>query len=153
MVATLAGSRLEEISEDLFEVVTQVCMTVPRGRRRNGDLKEIEFQTLAILQERGTMIVGDIQRMLGVLPAQMSRVIRSLETRRGGLISCRINPSDKRKIDVCITEHGEKACHEYRAARVKRLSELLHDLTDEEQGQVIHLLDRIRGLLDRHPGS
>lgn len=154
MVATTyPGSRLEEISEDLFEVVTQVCMTVPRGRRRNGDLKEIEFQTLAILQERGTMIVGDIQRLLGVLPAQMSRVIRALETRRGGLISCRINPSDKRKIDVCISENGEKACHEYRAARVKRLSELLHDLTEDEQGQVIHLLDRIRGLLERQPGS
>lgn len=152
MVTTVTGSRLHEIAKDLFEVVTQVCMTVPRGRRRSGDLKEIEFQTLAILQERGTMIVGDIQRLLGVLPAQMSRVIRSLETRRGGLINCQINSNDKRKIDVCINEAGEKAFNEYRAARVERLGELLQDLTDEEQGQVIHLLDRIRGLLEGHAG-
>ena len=52
-----------------------------RRRRRLGDLKEVEFLTLAILQANGTMIVGDIQRILGVLPAQMSRIIRSMEQR------------------------------------------------------------------------
>ena len=149
MVATAGRNRLEEIAQDLFEVVTQLCLTVPRGRRREGDLKEIELLTLSILQERGTMIVGDIQRILGVLPAQMSRVIRSLEDRPEALIACRINPQDKRKIDVCMTDAGEKTLLEYQAVRVRRIAELLHDLTEEEQGSLIHLLDRVRGLLER----
>ena len=92
MVASGSGMRLDELAHDLFDVVTQFCLSVPRGRRRSGDLKEIEFLTLAILQANGTMIVGDIQRILGVLPAQMSRVIRSLENRDRPLIQCRINP-------------------------------------------------------------
>ena len=87
MVATGAGVRLEETARDLFEVVTQLGLTALRGRRRSGDLKEVEFLTLAILHGRGTMIVGDIQRLLGVLPAQMSRIIRSLETRDRPLIA------------------------------------------------------------------
>ena len=49
-----------------------------RSRRRESGLKEVEFHTLAILQERGTMIVGDIQRLLGVLPARnVQRIIRA----------------------------------------------------------------------------
>src|SRR6266545_4306505 len=125
MVATGTGHRLEAIARDLFEVVTQVGLSALRGRRRFGDLKEMEFLTLSILQSHGTMIVGDIQRLLGVLPAQMSRVIRSLEARDRPLIACRINARDKRKIDVCLTAAGEKALLEYQGIRVARLVELL----------------------------
>jgi DNA-binding MarR family transcriptional regulator len=149
MVAISAGARLEEIAQDLFEVVTRLCLVTPRSRRRARDLKEVEFLTLAILHERGTMIVGDIQRLLGVLPAQMSRIIRGLENRPQALISCRINPRDKRKIDVCLTEVGTKALLEYQAVRVHRIVELLQDLSDEDQDDLVGLLDKVRSLLQR----
>src|SRR5438270_14094499 len=130
MVASGTGVRLEETARDLFEVVTQLGLTALRGRRRSGDLKEVEFLTLAILQERGTMIVGDIQRLLGVLPAQMSRIIRALENRPQPLISCRINSRDKRKIDVCLTPFGEQALFDYQSARVRRIADCLRCLLD-----------------------
>lgn len=149
MVATARRGRLEEIAQDLFEVVTRVCLTAPRGRRRSGDLKDIEYHALSILQGRGTMIVGDIQRLLGVLPAQMSRIIRSLEDRPLPFIACRINPHDKRKIDVFMTEAGEKACHDYQSVRVHRIVELLQDLSESEQESLVQLLDRLRDLLER----
>src|SRR5437870_211463 len=102
MVASRSGASLENLAHNLFDVVTRFCLAVPRGRRRSGDLKEVEFLTLSILQHHDTLIVGEIQRMLGVLPAQMSRIIRSLEARERPLIACRINPHDKRKIDVAL---------------------------------------------------
>src|SRR5436305_4203819 len=128
MVASGTVIRLEETARDLFEVVTQLGLTALRGRRRSGDLKEVEFLTLSILQDHGTMIVGDIQRLLGVLPAQMSRIIRALENRPQPLITCQINPRDKRKIDVCMTPPGEQALQDYQAIRVRRILELLRDL-------------------------
>lgn len=146
------AKRLEEMAQDLFEVITHLGLVAPRGRRQAGDLKEIEYLTLAILQDRGTMIVGDIQRLLGVLPAQMSRVIRSLEARQWPLIGCRINPHDKRKIDVGLTEAGEKALREYQVVHVRRIAELLQDLPDEDQDSLVHLLEKMRGLLER-PGT
>src|ERR1700730_11260891 len=112
-MATDTGDQLALISRELFELVTHINMAALRGRRRPEDLKELEFLTLTILQEQGTMIVGDIQRLLGVLPAQMSRIIRSLENRERPLIACRINPRDKRKIDVCLTASGEKGLLDY----------------------------------------
>jgi DNA-binding MarR family transcriptional regulator len=149
MVASGNGVRLEDTARDLFEVVTQLGLTALRGRRRPGDLKEVEFLTLALLHEHGTMIVGEIQRLLGVLPAQMSRIVRSLEARERPLISCQINPRDKRKVDVCITPAGEKALLEYEAIRTGRLIELLSRLPEEERVDLDRLVDKLHELLDR----
>ncbi len=149
MVASGTGVRLEETARDLFEVVTQIGLTALRGRRRPGDLKEVEFLTLAILHEHGTMIVGNIQRLLGVLPAQMSRIIRSLENRPHPLIACQINPSDKRKVDVVVTEAGTKALQEYQATRTGRLMEMLRELPEEEQEDLNRLVDKLHGLFER----
>src|SRR3979411_193844 len=140
MVASGTGVRLEDTARDLVEGGTQPGLTAVRGRRRSGDLKEVEFFSLAILHGRGTMIVGDIQRLLGVLPAQMSRIIRSLEDRDQPLITCRINPQDKRKIDVCLTPAGEKTLTEYQSQRVRGIAALLRDLPEADQAELSRVL-------------
>ncbi len=150
MLVSGTGVRHEELAHQLFSVVTQFCLAMPRGRRRAGDLKEVEFLTLTILHGRGTMIVGDIQRLLGVLPAQMSRVIRSLEARDRPLIACRINPADKRKIDVGLTHAGEKALLDYRGVRIRGIADLLRRLPDDDVEGVQHLLDKLQALPERN---
>ncbi|HXG09037.1 MAG TPA: MarR family transcriptional regulator [Gemmataceae bacterium] len=149
MVSSGAGVRLEEVAHNLFDILTRLALLVPRGRRRAGDLKEVEFLTLSILHQHGTMIVGDIQRLLGVLPAQMSRIIRSLETHSRPLISCRINPHDKRKIDVCLTATGEKALQEYEAQRVQGITEVLQKLSEEDLENLSQVLDKLHEALER----
>jgi DNA-binding MarR family transcriptional regulator len=153
MVASGTGVRLEDTARDLFDVVTQLGLTALRGRRRSGDLKEVEFFSLAILHGRGTMIVGDIQRLLGVLPAQMSRIIRSLENRDRPLIACQINARDKRKVDVCLTSAGEKALLDYQALRTDRLVQILRHLPEGEQEDLNRLVDKLHGLLDRNSAN
>jgi DNA-binding MarR family transcriptional regulator len=149
MIASGAGVRPDELARQLFSVATHFCLVLPRGRRRAGDLKDIEFLTLTILSSHGTMIVGDIQRLLGVLPAQMSRIIRSLEARDRPLIACRINPDDKRKIDVCLTAAGEKALADYREGRVRAIADLLRRLPEDDLEDVHGLLDKLQVLPER----
>ena len=101
MIARNGAVGLNDLAHRAFQFFTQLSLTLPLGRRREGDeIKEMEFLTLAILQHHRTMIVGDIQRILGILPAQMSRIIRSLEDHTPPLIACQINSHDKRKVDV-----------------------------------------------------
>src|SRR5262245_3833599 len=147
MVAA-STTRLDELAHHLFDVVTRFCLAVPRGRRRSGDLKEIEFLTLSLLHKREKLIVGDIQRQLGVLPAQMSRIIRALETRERPLIACRINPQDKRKIDVVLTPAGQAAFQEHQASRVRILAGILDKLSDEDRDNLHHVLDKLLEILD-----
>jgi DNA-binding MarR family transcriptional regulator len=149
MVASTADVRLDEVAQGLFAAITQFCLAMPRARRRAGDLKEVEYLTLTLLQHNGMMIVGEIQRILGVLPAQMSRIIRSLEARERPLIACRINPQDKRKIDVCLTPAGEKALADYRLPRIRGIAELLAKLSDDDLEELHSLLGKVRADLDR----
>ena len=148
-MATGTGQRVDELAQDLFEVVTRVSLSAHRGRRRGVDLKEVEFLTLTILQGRGTMIVGDIQRLLGVLPAQMSRIIRALENRDQPLITCSINARDKRKIDVGLTPFGEQALCDYQGARIRRIAECLRDLPEDDQDELSRLLTKLHTLFDQ----
>ena len=151
MIANGTGVPLEEIAQRLIEVTAQLGLALPRGRRRNGDLKEVEFLTLSILRQRDTLIVGEIQRQLGVLPAQMSRIIRALEDRDRPLIACRINPQDKRKIDVALTPAGTKAFQEHQAARVRAVSTLLARLPEEDIDDLQRLLEKVQELLASAP--
>jgi DNA-binding MarR family transcriptional regulator len=151
MVASGSGTRIDELAHHVFDVVTRFCLAVPRGRRRSGELKEIEFLTLSILHQREKLIVGDIQRQLGVLPAQMSRIIRSLEARERPLIACRINPHDKRKIDVALTPAGLSAFQEYQAARVHTIASLLARLDPEDREDMQRLLARLQDALNGQP--
>lgn len=149
MTVTATEVRPEELAQDLCDVITHLCLAAPRGRRQAGDLKEIEFLTLAILHRQQTLIVGDIQRMLGVLPAQMSRVIRSLEDRERPLITCNINLQDKRKIDVNITPAGIRAFHDYRASRVSTISQLLSRLTEDDLDDLQRFAEKMRDVFSQ----
>jgi DNA-binding MarR family transcriptional regulator len=144
MIATSLGSRVNEVAQQLFQVITQIHLSSPRGRRQPGELKEPEYLSLAILRAQGTLTVGDIQRLLGVLPAQMSRVIRSLEERDRPLIGCQINALDKRKVDVCLTPAGEKTLHDHEATRLKCIKEMLSTLREEELDTLEMLLEKMR---------
>lgn len=143
MIASGSGVRLEELAQDLLGLLTRLGMARPRNRRDEVGLTDIEFMALALLQDHGTLIVGHLQRMLGVLPAQMSRIIRSLEARERPMIDCHINPTDKRKINVRLTAAGGKALQDYKAVRIGPLVELLRDLTDADREELARLLEKL----------
>jgi DNA-binding MarR family transcriptional regulator len=151
MVATTSGTKVEELAHHLLDVVIRFCQAVPRARKRLGELKDIEFLTLSLLHHREPLIVGDIQRHLGVLPAQMSRIIRALENRERPLIACRINPQDKRKIDVVLTPAGRLAFQDHQAYRVRIIAGILSRLPDEEFDDAHRLLSKISQALDTQP--
>jgi DNA-binding MarR family transcriptional regulator len=153
MVAAATGVRVRGLAQGLFDLITQFCLVTPRNRRRAGDLKEVEFLTLSLLHQHEMLIVGDIQRQLGVLPAQMSRIIRSLEARERPLIACRINPQDKRKIDVALTPEGSAAFQEHQAARIGSIAALFARLPEEDLDDLQRLLARLHDLMGMQPSA
>ena len=147
MIASGTGISIEELAQRVVEVIAHLGAPTPRARRGHGDLKEDEFLTLSILNQHETLIVGDIQRHLGVLPAQMSRIIRSLEDRDQPLIACRINPQDKRKIDVVLTPAGAQAHQDHQVGRVQAVAGLLNRLPEEDLDDLQRLLEKVHELI------
>jgi DNA-binding MarR family transcriptional regulator len=77
----------------------------------------------------------------------MSRIIRSLETRERPFISCRINPHDKRKIDVALTSEGMSAFHDYQSARIGSICNLLGKLSEEDREDLQRLLGKLHDVI------
>lgn len=130
---------LLRMSEEVFALHLLYWRTrIAKGTA--AELSETQFLTLDILNKNGLQNVGDLQRTIGVLPAQMSRVIRSLEANFDApLIHCDLNPQDKRKIDVTITDAGQKAYEEFKQAKIAKLSAIIEQLTSDDQQQLVRI--------------
>ena len=111
--------------------------------KETSDLTESEYLALDHLVQSGTSTVGKITEAIGVLPAQMSRIIRRIE--QAGFVSGAINPDDKRRVDISISKKGKQVHTKYRKAKLAPLIEALERLTPEERSQFMSLVGRMRG--------
>ena len=130
--------RTTELAEHIFALSKRSWIAVSK---QTAGLSETEFLSLDVLAELGRSNVGQIQKRVGVLPAQMSRLLRRLET--AGFIRCQINRQDKRKIDVLITPAGRRAHAAYRQAKLTPIIAALERLTPEERAQFMELIQRM----------
>jgi len=139
-------AELANMVAEIFELMK--ISSTARARARAGnpeELTETEFLALDALTRLDTMTVGEIQKQVGVLPAQMSRIIRSLESRgKDALVACAINPHDRRKIDVSITTRGRKAHDAYQTARMSFVTAILNDLTPEDRLEFMRIIRAMR---------
>jgi DNA-binding MarR family transcriptional regulator len=138
-----AQAGVEEMADQIFELTRLTWLSRTAMKKAGGaaDLSNTEFLALDFLQRDGTMNVGQLQRKIGILPAQMSRVIKSLETRFGKrLVRCSINAQDKRKIDVALTEAGRRTLASFRKTRRAYCMEGLALLSERDRQEFMRIL-------------
>ena len=149
-----ASTSLEQMAEEIF------ALTVMGWRQRlskahTTELSESQYLTIeTLVNARGTLTVGEIQRAIGVLPAQMSRIIRALESSSGSnafdkpLIRCELNQSDKRKIDVHLLPEGRRIFDEFRMAYLTKTVDVLKNLADKDRTEFVRICRRIREVVN-----
>ncbi|MCK4659442.1 MAG: MarR family transcriptional regulator [Phycisphaerae bacterium] len=142
-----ARQKLEDLAQEVFNVTTMSFLVRSRSKASASgqQLSEAEFLTLDVLAKESPQTVGAIQKAVGVLPAQMSRIIRALESKDGeALVSCEINPDDRRRINVKLTAVGRKAYQSYRQARLSLTMQILSELLPEDREEFIRILRLMR---------
>ncbi|RME41686.1 MAG: MarR family transcriptional regulator [Planctomycetota bacterium] len=141
---------LDKMASEIFDLY--LLIAIARSRRPVGqdDLSESEFVTLDVLSKEEPLTIGQIQKRVGVLPAQMSRIIRALEEQSGrGYVECRINPKDRRRVDVYLTAAGRKAHADYRATRLRSMHEVLAVLPPEDRLDFMRMLRKIHEAFEK----
>ena len=142
---------LEGMADEIFELtkMSWLARDRPKNKKKGGiELTETEFLALDFLAKTEPMTVGRLQKSLHVLPAQMSRVIRSLESKTSKpLIRCQINAQDKRRVDVYLSDAGHKARDEYRTARLETSVRILSRLPQRDRHEFMRILSRIHELI------
>lgn len=145
MTERVSQSELNRQADEIVEMMTLGSALRSRAQKGGGDEpSEMEFLALNMLKKQGTLSVGEIQREIGILPAQMSRLIRSLEAKGGGLVKCAINDEDRRKIDVTLSKAGEKAHSHYVLLRRATGLEFLKILNPEDRATFMRVIRQFR---------
>ncbi len=146
MSETENQEQLEALGEEIFELTKIVAHARAQSSNKHVEtLTETENLTLDLLSKNDVMTVGEIQKAVGVLPAQMSRIVRALEDKGGtAYIECNINPDDRRMINVSITPAGKKALSNYRKARLSMILKILSVLNHSERDDFMNMLRKMR---------
>jgi len=144
---------IRELALVVFELTKRTWFESQREKFRGGyDLSESEFLALDALEDVPSLSVGELRRHVGVLPAQMSRVLKALEQRYDEkLVLCAINPQDKRKIDVSITPKGRRAVESYRRAKITASIGALESLTTRDLSNLWQILNKIGAAIEKGP--
>lgn len=151
--ADRAQESLDALAEEIFELSTLSSAVRSRSKAAAAadQLTESEFLALDTLAKESPRTVGAIQKAIGVLPAQMSRIIRSLEDQGGTpYIACEINSEDRRRIDVHLSPAGRKAHEAYRRVRLGLTLEVLQGLSPGDRAEFMRLLRLMRGVIVKH---
>lgn len=136
---------LQSMAEEIFELYKLVAIARARQPANRDELSETEFLALDLLVQDEPLTVGEIQKRIGVVPAQMSRIARSLESDGGkGLIDTKINQQDRRRVDVSLTVAGRRAYDDYRVVRLRSMRRTLEALDSTDQEEFMRMLRLIR---------
>ena len=121
---------LDEMADEVFVLFKIIASARSRGVKGPESLTEAEFLTLDLLAKEQPLTIGEVQKRIGVVPAQMSRIVRTLESGGKGFIDCRINVKDRRRTDLLLTHDGEKAHETFRAVRLASMRQVLEALEE-----------------------
>ncbi len=132
---------LDLMAAEIFELYQLIATA--RSRRPSGpdEPSETEFLTLDVLSKEQPLTTGEVQKRVGVLPAQMSRVVRALAKEGGkGFVECSINAKDRRRIDIILTKEGRAAYESFRAARLGSMHQILVILGVEDRAHLMRIV-------------
>lgn len=85
---------------------------------------------------------GEISEFCGVSTARMANMLNSLEKK--GFIIRTVDPDDRRKILVSLTEQGNSFGNEKRQEMRRELAAMLQKLGEEDAAEYVRILKKIR---------
>ncbi len=122
----------------------QVQQSILDTLQREYKLSEGKFVALVILHQTDEGLApSEIARRTGLAKATISVMLQNLE--REGRIEIRPDAGDGRGKVARLTREGRAWLDTILPAHYERISRLMTNLTQEEQGQLCHLLRKLAG--------
>ncbi|HML47259.1 MAG TPA: MarR family transcriptional regulator [Clostridia bacterium] len=136
----------ENVSRKLFEQFRQCAVLFQRGMHRHPHppfrevaIKRSQARLLDILLEEDGQSLKDIVERMDIRPSSAGELVGKLE--QSGLVERRENPTDKRVVNVFLTEAGRKEAERNAEERVDR--DLFSGLDEQEQEQLSGLMEKL----------
>ncbi len=109
------------------------------------DVKLLHFEIMRFLKEEGTRHPAEIGEKLLIAKAQMTHLIDKLVEL--GFVQREIDPSDRRTLNISLTEKGKKFLEEQENLVTNAVRENMAALTDKELETLGDSLRNLRDIL------
>ena len=128
----------------LFRVWMKATKAVAENIRTDIECHQINqenFMILELLYSKGPHPVQKISETFSIPSGSITYVVDKLEKK--GLVERQPNPSDRRAMNVVLTEEGKSLFDDIFPKHVATISKNLSFISEEEKGQLIDLLKKI----------
>lgn len=127
-----------DINDKLIINLRDLSHTIRSLYEGKGSQKRI----LIILDEIGSSITQrELTERIGIQPGSASEVIAKLES--AGYIRRTPNETDRRTVDIALTELGRISASQARQQRVRRHEEMFSCLSEHEKNELLTLLEKV----------
>ncbi|HCC00063.1 MAG TPA: hypothetical protein DEP42_02385 [Ruminococcaceae bacterium] len=110
-------------------------------RQANETLMGKNFILFFLSGHVGDVIPSDISRAMGTTPARVAAALNSLE--KEGIITRRIDPSDRRRILVELTVSGEKQAKVQDEIRLASTANMLEYLGEKDAKNYLNIMKKL----------
>lgn len=129
------------VSEKLYSLFIRCSHALSRGHHQNTGMHPSQQRILSLLASSDKITQHELLDIMQIRAASLSELLTKLEGK--GLISRTKADSNKRGIDVEITDLGEAVVSEYTHNHQENTNELFSALSEEEQRLLVQLLSRL----------
>ena len=109
------------------------------------DIKLPHCEIMTVLRDEGTLHVAEIGDKLQIAKAQMTHLIDKLFEL--DLVARQINSSDRRTLNIALTEKGRRLLEEHENAMITAVKENMSSLTGEELESLSVSLRNLKNML------
>jgi DNA-binding MarR family transcriptional regulator len=107
----------------------------------NDSLRGEQFVLTYISKHGDSVIPSEISNEMGISTARVAATLGALESK--GLISRRIDETDRRRILVELTPEGHAQVNKHTKAIMGMMARMLQDLGEEDATQLLRILKKI----------
>lgn len=137
-----AMHRKYEHAEDINDRLIISLRDVSHIMRMQYEGKASQKRILIILSETGAITQKELTERLGIKPGSASEILSKLE--RAGLIFRMQNETDRRTVDIQLTDAGAELAQEAAGQRRQRHEAMFSCLSSEEKDALLSILEKIR---------
>jgi len=116
-------------------------------RRIDDSMRGENFVLFFLATRSGSVTPGDLCAEMGVSTARVAATLNSLESK--GLISRRIDPDDRRRVRVELTEAGRRVADDQRRLILARTTSMLQMLGEQDATELVRIWGRLSQLAPR----
>jgi DNA-binding MarR family transcriptional regulator len=142
---------LDSVTEDLLSIPPFIFKETRRKLLRTAlidmDISPIHFGIMKLLYEAGTLHVAEIGERQQIARPQVTHLIDKLVDLE--IVERRIDTTDRRMINVALTEKGKTTFEAHDKSIRKAMKETLSCFTDKELDDLSDSLRKLRDLLSK----